>query len=243
MEYKLGLNIGITTVGWGIVESENNKIINSGIRLFPEADPENNQNRRAARSRRRIIRRRTHRLNRVRHLLFQSNFIESEDYNFTSTNYEVYEFREKGLFELLNDRELSLALYQLVKKRGTEDYDLLDVSDDEDGTKAILLKNEEKLNEKNYVCKVQLDYLEKEGKIRGKENIFKTKDLKNEALRILKTQKELGNKRITDEFIEKYINILEGKRFYYEGPGKGSPYGWANEKEWLQGLMGRCTDW
>ena len=177
MEYKLGLNIGITTVGWGIVESENNKIINSGIRLFPEADPENNQNRRAARSRRRIIRRRTHRLNRVRHLLFQSNFIESEDYNFTSTNYEVYEFREKGLFELLNDRELSLALYQLVKKRGTEDYDLLDVSDDEDGTKAILLKNEEKLNEKNYVCKVQLDYLEKEGKIRGKENIFKTKGL------------------------------------------------------------------
>lgn len=241
MEYKLGLNIGITTVGWGIVESENNKIINSGIRLFSEADPENNQNRRAARSRRRIIRRRTHRLNRVRHLLFQSNFIESEDYNFTSTNYEVYEFREKGLFELLNDRELSLALYQLVKKRGTEDYDLLDVSDDEDGTKAILLKNEEKLNEKNYVCKVQLDYLEKDGKIRGKENIFKTKDLKNEALRILKTQKELGNKRITDEFIEKYINILEGKRFYYEGPGKGSPYGWANEKEWLQGLMGRCT--
>lgn len=241
MEYKLGLNIGITTVGWGIVESENNKIINSGIRLFPEADPENNQNRRAARSRRRIIRRRTHRLNRVRHLLFQSNFIESEDYNFTSTNYEVYEFREKGLFELLNDRELSLALYQLVKKRGTEDYDLLDVSDDEDGTKAILLKNEEKLNEKNYVCKVQLDYLEKEGKIRGKENIFKTKDLKNEALKILKTQKELGNKRITDEFIEKYINILEGKRFYYEGPGKGSSYGWANEKEWLQGLMGRCT--
>lgn len=117
MEYKLGLNIGITTVGWGIVESENNKIINSGIRLFSEADPENNQNRRAARSRRRIIRRRTHRLNRVRHLLFQSNFIESEDYNFTSTNYEVYEFREKGLFELLNDRELSLALYQLVKKK------------------------------------------------------------------------------------------------------------------------------
>ncbi len=44
MEYKLGLNIGITTVGWGIIESENNKIINSGVRLFPEADPENNQN-------------------------------------------------------------------------------------------------------------------------------------------------------------------------------------------------------
>lgn len=241
MEYKLGLNIGITTVGWGIVDSENNKIINSGVRLFPEADPENNQNRRAARSKRRITRRRKHRLDRVKYLLFQSNFIESEDYNFASEDLDVYKFREKGLTELLSDRELSLALYQLVKRRGANDYDLLDVSDDDDGTKAILLKNEEKLNEKNYVCKVQLDYLEKEGKIRGKENVFKTKDLKNEALKIFKTQKELGNEKITDEFVNKYINILEGKRFYYEGPGEGSPYGWANEKEWLQSLMGRCT--
>ena len=241
MEYKLGLNIGITTVGWGIIESENNKIINSGVRLFPEADPENNQKRRAARSKRRIFRRKAHRLNRLRHLLFQFNLIEDENCNFLSPSYEVYNCRKKGLSKLLDDRELSLALYQIVKRRGANDYDLLDVADDEDGMKAILLKNEEKLSDGSYVCEVQLNSLEKEGKIRGKENVFKTKDLKNEALRILNTQKEFGNKKVTDEFINKYIDILERKRTYYEGPGQESPYSWKDEKEWLQGLMGKCT--
>lgn len=230
MEYKLGLNIGITTVGWGIIESENNKIINSGVRLFPEADPENNQKRRAARSKRRIFRRKAHRLNRLRHLLFQFNLIEDENCNFLSPSYEVYNCRKKGLSKLLDDRELSLALYQIVKRRGANDYDLLDVADDEDGMKAILLKNEEKLSDGSYVCEVQLNSLEKEGKIRGKENVFKTKDLKNEALRILNTQKEFGNKKVTDEFINKYIDILERKRTYYEGPGQESPYSWKDEK-------------
>lgn len=243
MEYKLGLNIGIASVGWGIIDLDYN-IINAGVRLFSEADADKNITRREMRSSRRITRRKQHRLERLRNLLFFSGIINDRNYNFmlneTKTE-EVYYFRRKGLSELLTDKELMYALYQLVKKRGTDDYDLDNLSDDNDGTKSFLLKNSDKLGENRYVCEIQIEELESKGVVRGKENVFKTKDLAKEALKILNTQKELGNKKITDEFIQKYINILERKRAYFEGPGKGSPYGWENQKEWIQGLMGNCT--
>lgn len=241
MEYNLGLNIGIASVGWGIVNSSNNDIIDSGVRLFPEASAENNLTRRMARGRRRLLRRKQHRLDRLKNLLILSKFIDNKDYNFMEDlPNEVYYFRRKGLSELLTDRELILSLYQLVKKRGANDYDLEDVSEDDSGIKNRLLRNKEKLNNNCYVCEVQIQALETQGKIRGKENVFKTKDFKKEALKILETQKNLGNKKVTEEFIQEYIEILERKRTYFEGPGEGSPYGWADEKEWLQGLMGSC---
>ena len=68
MEYNLGLNIGIASVGWGIVNSSNNDIIDSGVRLFPEASAENNLTRRMARGRRRLLRRKQHRLDRLKNL-------------------------------------------------------------------------------------------------------------------------------------------------------------------------------
>ena len=241
MEYKLGLNIGITSVGWGMIECSTNNIINSGVRLFPEANPENNQTRRMARGKRRIIRRKQHRLLRLKRLLVENNIINSLDCDFSAPAGQVFLCRKKGLTELLSDRELAIALHHLIKKRGAEDYDLTDTSNDDDGTKAILVKNEAKLGESKYVCEVQLDTLNANGKVLGKENIFKTKDLKKEALKILETQKELGNKKVTDDFIKNCIEILERKRTYFEGPGQESPFSWANEKEWIQGLMGRCT--
>lgn len=243
MDYKLGLNIGITSVGWGIIDFDYN-IVNSGVRLFSEADPDNNITKREMRSSRRIIRRKQHRLERLKNLLFYSGILKDKNFNFRIKEIpteQIYYFRRKGLSELLTNDELMLALYQLIKKRGANDYDLTNISDDNDGTKSILLKNEEKLGESHYVCEIQIKELEDNGRIRGKENIFKTKDLKKEALKILQTQKELGNEKINDEFIEKYINILERKRTYFEGPGKGSSYGWGNQKEWIQGLMGKCT--
>lgn len=37
MKYFLGLDIGITSVGWGVID-KNNNIIKCGVRLFDEAD-------------------------------------------------------------------------------------------------------------------------------------------------------------------------------------------------------------
>ncbi len=53
----LGLDIGIASVGWSLIDTDNNKIIDMGVRLFNSADASNNQQRRESRSARRTLRR------------------------------------------------------------------------------------------------------------------------------------------------------------------------------------------
>lgn len=240
MEYKLGLNIGISSVGWGIIDSNNN-IINAGVRLFSEANPELNQERRNRRTLRRVLRRRQHRIERLKNLLFENRLIYLKDYDFYINETTPYFLRKKGLSEKLSNRELAVVLFHLVKRRGIQEFSLEGTTEEEKGIKNILIKNAEKLQNNKYICEVQLENLKNKGIIRGKENIFRTSDYQKEAEKILKTQQELGNLKITDEFIKKYISILIKRRNYYGGPGKGSPYGWKDEKEWLNRLMGNCT--
>ena len=42
MNYRLGLDIGIASVGWGIVD-ENDNVIDAGVRIFPEAGKDGNE--------------------------------------------------------------------------------------------------------------------------------------------------------------------------------------------------------
>ena len=79
MELKLGLDIGITSVGWGIID-ETYDVKACGVRLFPERSAQDNaEMRRPMRSSRRRTRRLQHRLHRMGVLLsdFLSRFIMS----------------------------------------------------------------------------------------------------------------------------------------------------------------------
>ena len=60
---------------------------------------------------RRTVRRKHHRLERLKNLLILSKFTDNKNYNFMeSLPNKVYSFRRKGLSELLTDRELILSL-------------------------------------------------------------------------------------------------------------------------------------
>ncbi len=60
---------------------------------------------------RRTVRRKHHRLERLKKLLILSKFTDNKNYNFMeSLPNKVYSFRRKGLSELLTDRELILSL-------------------------------------------------------------------------------------------------------------------------------------
>ena len=56
MGYTLGLDIGIASVGFGLIDNVDGKILESGVRLFSSADPDNNQTRRSSRQARRLNR-------------------------------------------------------------------------------------------------------------------------------------------------------------------------------------------
>lgn len=237
--YILGLDIGITSVGYGIVNSETRDIIDAGVRLFPEANVENNEGRRSKRGARRLKRRRIHRLERVKQLLGEYELLNPSS---IPHNTNPYEIRVRGLRNELSKDELVIALLHIAKRRGIHNVNVViddNESNNELSTKDQLKKNAKALEDK-YVCELQLERFKQEGKVRGERNRFKTEDFVKEARQLLKTQTQFHP--IDQNFIDQYINLIETRREYFEGPGEGSPYGWeGNIKKWYEQMMGHCT--
>lgn len=244
--YTLGLDIGVGSVGWGLLDEKRN-IVDAGVRLFPEADGSNNETRRSIRGSRRLKRRRKHRLDRMKKLLKEQG-LWPEDGKFDKQKSTIpYNLRKKGLYSYLTKEELAIALRHLGKRRGIHNVEVAEDESTEGASTKEQIKQNNQLLKENYVCEAQLILNEQEGQIRGLKNRFKTSDYVKEARKILSTQKEFYPKEITDEFIERYIELLEKRREYFEGPGKESPFGWYDEdslksqQKWFEKMMGRCS--
>ena len=242
--YVLGLDIGITSVGYGVIDLKTNNFVDYGVRLFKEGTAAENEARRSARGRRRLLSRRKNRLEDMRNLLKKYQII---DENFKPLS-NVYELRNKGLSTSLTNDELASALLHLTKHRGS----VLDtVEDDEEAakdsekTKAVLGTNAKLLAQGRYVCQLQLERLQSEGKVRGHANNFKTTDYIEEANEILKHQ------NIDEKLKEKIIEIIQRKRAYYEGPGSEkspTPYGrfievdgQIQQIDLIEKMRGKCS--
>lgn len=146
--YVLGLDIGISSVGWGLLAlDENNnpyKIIDVGSRIFSPGEVEKTgdskaKERREKRGTRRVIRRREFRLDRVRNLLYEKGYlkgnitsnivsVKNEElttlFNNMINNYyknkdtNPYKLKVEALDRKLTNDELSIILVHYAKKRG-----------------------------------------------------------------------------------------------------------------------------
>ena len=261
----LGLDIGIASVGVGILEKDSGKIIHANSRIFPAATADNNVERRTSRQARRLNRRKKHRSVRL-HDLFEEYGLLT-DFSKVSINLNPYQIRVQGLDKRLTNEELFIALKNIVKRRGISYLD--DASEDggavsSDYGKAV--EENRKLLAQQTPGQIQLDRFEKYGQVRGDFtvvengekrrliNVFSTSAYRKEAERILRKQQEFNNK-ITEGFIEDYLTILTGKRKYYHGPGNEksrTDYGRYTTKKDSQGeyitldnifgiLIGKCT--
>lgn len=244
----LGLDIGISSVGWGIIDEETGDIKDAGVRLFEEATRNANEDRRSFRSSRRLKRRRKHRLDRTKDLLEESGFstIDIQPIN-------PYEARYNAIYESVSKEELAAALYHLVKRRGTTlDTPLEEekTSGNELSTKEQLKRNGEKLKDK-FICEIQLEKLHNGEVIRDHTNRFKTSDYVKEATAILEKQQEVYPE-ITEKFKEGYLSLITSRRMYYDGPGsKKSPTpfgqyfigadGTLKHETMINKMRGRCT--
>ena len=243
-KYVLGLDIGISSCGYGVIDLETGKFVDYGVRLFKEGTAEDNGKRRDARSRRRLTSRRHTRIMDMQKLL-KENGIMSNDYHPLQN---VYELRCKGLNEKLTNDELTAAILHITKHRGsvieTVEEDAKK-SDDELSLKATLQHNEQLIKQGKYICQIQLDNLNDKNHIRGHENNFSTKDYVNELNEILHHQE------LDEQFINKIIDIVARRRAYYEGPGSEkspTPYGrfievdgQIKEIDLIEKMRGKCS--
>ena len=109
MDYRIGLDIGITSVGWAVLENglddEPKKLVKAGVRIFDKAEnPKDGASlalpRREARGTRRRLRRRRHRMERIR-TLFEQALIKKSAYLFQKA-FDVF-----YMWEMLGTRDNS----------------------------------------------------------------------------------------------------------------------------------------
>lgn len=233
---SLGLDIGVASVGFSVLDIDKGKVIELGARLFSATVAEGNQNRRGMRGARRLLNRNKQRRQDTGKLFKKFGLIEDFDkdsfYDNFNQNLNPYELRVKGLTEQIAKEELAESLYQIIKRRGIS-YALKDADVDEGGTdySASLKINSQELAEKT-PAQIQLERLNDYGKVRGQVvigddsdnqkvllNVFQTSAYEKEARQIIATQQQFYPEILTDKFTEEYCQILTRKRDYFVGPG------------------------
>ena len=144
MKYGIGLDCGIASVGYAVMQLDENddpcRIIRLGSRVFNKAEnPQDGASlaapRREARGMRRRIRRHQHRLERIRYLLVSSGVLSKTELDnlFCGQLCDIYMLRAKALDEPLTAAEFSRVLIHLAQRRGFRSNRKTDAQDKEAG--------------------------------------------------------------------------------------------------------------
>jgi len=258
MSYRIGLDIGITSIGWATIktnEGEMTRIGEMGVRIFDK--PENPKDgaslalpRRQARSMRRRLRRHKHRIERIK-MLFENTGIMTKVqidkmYNDFKIQPNVYRLRYEALDRLLAVDEFVRVLIHISQRRGFKSNRKAETSNEKSDTGKLLHAVEHNLHlmeEKGYRTVGEMFYLDfdfqknKRNKADDYRHTISRQLLQNEISQIFKVQREYGNK-YADEMIEnEYSSIFASQRCFDQGPGGNSPYG-GNQ---IEKMLGICT--
>jgi CRISPR-associated endonuclease Csn1 len=130
----LGVDLGISSFGWAIIEYDTEKdtyrIIDCGVRLFTAAEnPKNhkslNEERRKARGTRKLIKRKKLRMNQIKDLCVSYDLISPDDlnieegiFNSKSNRTDVWKLRHDAIFRSLTPNELARVMIHIAKHRG-----------------------------------------------------------------------------------------------------------------------------
>lgn len=225
MKYKIGLDIGITSIGWSVINLEKYRIEDLGVRIFDKAEnPKTGQSlalpRRLARSTRRRLRRRKHRLERIRRLLVNKGIITRQQlekmFN-EKQDIDVWALRVEALDRKLNNDELARVLLHLAKRRGFKSNRKSERKNNETGTMLKDIKiNQEILSNYRSVAEMLVNDSKftshKRNKDGNYENTISRDDIEKEIRLIFARQREFVNIVCTEELENNYLSIWSAQR-------------------------------
>ena len=252
MKYSIGLDVGIESVGYAVLEldpyDQPFRIERLGSRIFDRAEhPKDGSSlavpRREARGARRRLRRHRHRLERIRGLIVSGGILTSEQLEelFEGELTDIYEVRTKALDELVSREDFARILIHLAQRRGFKsNRKAVDEADAEGGKllKAVSA-NRELCEQKGYRTVGEMMYRDekfsdcKRNKAEDYKNTVDRASIEYEAHLIFERQREMGASYATPEVEDAYVSILTSQRSFAEGPACG-PYS-GNQ------MRGPCT--
>ena len=231
----LGLDLGITSIGWALVNVddkniENNKIIDSGVRIFTIAEhPKDGKSlalpRREARSARRTTKRKAQKLRAIKRLLLRNKILTQNDLDTlfiaNKGQKDVWDLRREALYRELDNKELSRVMIHLAKHRGYYSNRKSDEVTDNEG-KAVLsgighnktiLESSKFLTAGEYIStkKKKRNGKDSEGKLNYENSVARSM-LVDEIEIIFGKQKEFGNSFVSDELLESYKELAFEQR-------------------------------
>ncbi len=238
----LGLDLGVTSIGWALIEKNNEtgetNLIKSGVRIIPietkdalqfssgnTASP--NIDRRVKRMQRRMYFRKKKRNQSLVKALKERGLWDDNLINIEKN--KLWELRSKAINEQISLTELGRVFYHLAQRRGYKqmriEQDESDANSKSDYKKNIYTRYQTIKNENVTVGQYFYRELSNNEHYRVKEQIFPRKAYEEEFEKIINKQKEYYPDILTDEYINKIRHII-----FYQRPLKSQKH-----------LLGVCT--
>ena len=246
MKYILGLDLGISSIGWAVVNKEKNRIEDLGVRLFPAGErPKDggslNEMRRTARGQRRRVSRKRVRMRKIKELFVNYALINEKEieklYEIQKDDIDVWQLRCEGLERKLTNREWARVLTTIAKRRGYKS-NRKDSKSEKDETGKVLKainKNKQLMLEKNYRTVGELLFKEASSNnstLRNKadqyDNCVLREMLEDEVRKLFEAQRKLKNEYSSEEFQNEYLEV-----FNYQKP--------FMTKKLMEKMIGKCT--
>lgn len=229
MRYSIGLDIGISSVGWAVINLDKMRIEDLNSRIFDAAEnPKNGSSlaapRREARSARRTIRRRRYRVGRVRKIIIHkgllSEILADRLHTWQDDDLDVWLIRVNGIERKLSDREFARILIHYAKNRGFKSNRKSEASSKTEGGKLseAVKKNAAIMAENNYRTVSEMLVLDDrfEGRKRNKggdySHVLAREEIEKEIREVFAKQREFGQPFATKENEEEYIQIWGSQR-------------------------------
>jgi CRISPR-associated endonuclease Csn1 len=248
VERILGIDLGIASLGWAIVEYDkdndaNNRIVDCGVRLFtaaetPKEKESPNKARRDARGIRRVLNRRRVRMNEIKNLFVTNGLIKPEDldidggmYHGKANRTDTWKLRYEALRRKLTGNELARALVHIAKHRGYKFVGDEDADEESGKVKKAGAELRAKFESAGYKTVGEWLWATKgaKGKKRNKSGDYEFsihRDfLVSEIKTIFEAQKQFGSNFASDELLGAYSDIA----FFVKEPPS------------VENMVGNCT--
>ncbi len=253
-KYAIGLDIGITSVGWATVLLDETDspcgILDLGSRIFEAAEhPKTGASlaapRREARSARRRLRRHRHRLERIRALMVQTGLLTEEELAtlFDGKLEDIYALRTRALDVAVTRQEFARILIHLAQRRGFRSNRKAEADGDDGKLLQAVNENKARMEASGYRTVGEMllrdPAFTAHKRNKGGEYVATVaRDLTEaEARNIFAAQRARGVAHTDEAFEDKYVEILLGQRSFDDGPGGDSRYGGAQ----IWNRVGKCT--
>ena len=243
MKYTIGLDIGVASVGWAVINNDKSRIEDLGVRVFKKAEEVDGKSlnlaRREARGARRRIRRRAVRMKKIKELLIKHQVITEKEleeiYIMTEDKKDVWELRAEGIDKLLDRKDWARVLTNIAKRRGYKSNRKIDEEDKEVGRLSKGTKENKKiLEEKGYRPIGEMFYKDqkfnenKRNKGGEYNNTVLRSMLVDEIHILFEAQRKNGSDFASKELEKEYIDIMTYQKEYIT-------------PELLERMLGKCT--